>query len=180
MKNKLGHWARETNEKKIGPDKLGINDCPPSAVDFPTPTGFDATLNNKALIEPRPVQCPTSEHCSTYVVQWATIIKIKCSTLHPMSPCFTVCKVFGDGHVQWTVYNVQREMCNDIVHCVTQVGVEGNGRWLAPSLLVSGDTRAGDVQWTTFLRTRSMGVQWTTFHFSSRNTGNIVCAMKHI
>ena len=90
------------------------------------------------------------------------------------------CLVMDMCNVQWTVYNVQYEMCNGTVHCVTQVGVEGNGRWLAPSLLVSGDTRAGDVQWTTFLRTRSMGVQWTTFHFSSRNTGNIVCAMKHI
>ena len=90
------------------------------------------------------------------------------------------CLVMDMCNVQWTVNNVQHEMCNGTVHCVTQVGVEGNGRWLAPSLLVSGDTRAGDVQWTTFLRTRSMGVQWTTFHFSSRNTGNIVCAMKHI
>ena len=90
------------------------------------------------------------------------------------------CLVMDMCNVQWTVNNVQHEMCNGTVHCVTQVGVEGNGRWLAPSLLVSGDTRAGDVQWTTFLRTRSRGVQWTTFHFSSRNTGNIVCAMKHI
>ena len=61
------------------------------------------------------------------------------------------CLVMDMCNVQWTVYNVQYEMCNGTVHCVTQVGVEGNGRWLAPSLLVSGDTRAGDVQWTTFL-----------------------------
>ena len=51
------------------------------------------------------------------------------------------CLVMDMCNVQWTVYNVQHEMCNGTVHCVTQVGVEGNGRWLAPSLLVSGDTR---------------------------------------
>ena len=39
-------------------------------------------------------------------------------------------------------YNVQCAMC--IV--VKQVGVEGNGRWWAPSLLVSGDTASRDVQ----------------------------------
>ena len=60
------------------------------------------------------------------------------------------CLVMDMCNVQWTVNNVQHEMCNGTVHCVTQVGVEGNGRWLAPSLLVSGDTTSRDVQWTTF------------------------------